>query len=177
MRQQNIQYRVKKRIGGACLVCGVLLATAVVFICLDAMDAGIKIVNRSVWILLVLLSMMLAGRFISGEHVYQINDSGVFTRFEIFVTRFKRSDRVFFINLHGNENLYRYTGKNKKICRKAKNKGNFVSNMFPREKYCLVFEESGELRRIFIECDEYLYHALSAVFKNGDDDGSGEKRQ
>ena len=49
--------------------------------------------------------------------------------------------------------------------------------MFPREKYCLVFEESGELRRIFIECDEYLYHALSAVFKNGDDDGSGEKRQ
>lgn len=160
-----MQYRVKKRIGGACIVCGIILGVAFVFIFLDGMDAGIKAVNRASWCALMLLSLLLVSRFIFFEHIYQINDRGFPCRFEIFVASSKRSRRLVFINLIGAEELYRCSKSTKPLYKSVKNMGNYVSNMFAREKYCLVFEENGEKRRIFIECDDFFASALSSALK------------
>ena len=148
-----MQYQPPKKPAASLLLASVFLAGAASLLVFSSLGIGKAYLLLASALLLMVLSFLVITRYVAFDCLYRLGDKYSEPFFSCYVYRGKRFCLVDKIEFIGKEELLLLDKKGRKAIKKLPCRRNITSNLIPKHRYALLYEDEGKTVYMTVELD------------------------
>ena len=157
-----MEYRPPKKPSASLLLVAVLSSAAASLLAFATLGVGISYLLLAAAFLFFALSFFIISRFVVFDCLYRLDDDYSNPSLSCYVFRKKAYYLEEKIAFSGNEELLLLNKRGKKAIRKLSCRKDITSNLIPRRRYALVYDEENTRTYLVLELDDKTAARIAA---------------